>query len=103
MLGNFTTTLLPNLYPIILQDSLLLLACGHKHSKNSADPDQLASQKPVDQDLCCFQKRIYIQFGMVWVNCMVFFFSDSLFLINYRHSLVQSDLCLMYIGMGIKG
>ena len=27
--------------------------------ENSADPDQLASEKPADQDLHCFLKRIY--------------------------------------------
>ena len=27
--------------------------------EKSADPDQLASEKPADQDLHCFLKRIY--------------------------------------------
>ena len=28
-------------------------------SENSGDPDHLASQKPADLDLHCFQNRIY--------------------------------------------
>ena len=32
------------------------------------DPDQLASEKPADQDLHCFQSRIY--FGLVWEGLM---------------------------------
>ena len=27
--------------------------------KNNVDPDQLAPMKPADQDLHCFQKRVY--------------------------------------------
>ena len=30
-----------------------------KWKKNSVDPDQLASWKPADQDLHCFQNRSY--------------------------------------------
>ena len=82
MLGNFTTTLIPNLYTIILQES------SYKHlifisvAENSVDPGQLASQKPADQDIHCFRKEIYpVWHGMGY--CMVFFFADSLFLINY--------------------
>ena len=37
-------------------------------SENSADPDQLASEKPADLDLYCFQNRIYLGFNMVRVN-----------------------------------
>ena len=28
--------------------------------ENIVDPDQLASEKPADQDLHCFQNRIYL-------------------------------------------
>ena len=45
----------------------------HKHSGNSVDPDQLASQKPADQDLHCFQNRLNIAgFSMVTVNMSVY-------------------------------
>ena len=37
------------------------------------DPDQLASEKPADLDLHCFQTKVYPQSAYLWV---------SLFLIN---------------------
>ena len=50
----FCTTLLPNLYQIYIQDN------SYKHLstsrlENNVDPDQLASEKPADHDLHCFQ------------------------------------------------
>ena len=36
--------------------------------RNSVDPDQLASQKPADPDLHCFQNRIYP--GPAWKGLM---------------------------------
>ena len=58
MLNNLCATLLPKFYPINLQDS------NYKHVfksrlENSVDPDQLASVKPADLDLHCFQNKIY--------------------------------------------
>ena len=38
------------------------------------DPDQLASEKPADPDLHCFQNRIYLRFKtgyMIGVGCML--------------------------------
>ena len=39
-------------------------------SQNSVDPDQLASQKPADLDLHCFQNRIIWVYSMVRVNLL---------------------------------
>ena len=36
--------------------------------ENSVDPDQLASQKPADLDLHCFQSRIYPGIVMCGLN-----------------------------------
>ena len=41
------------------------------------DPDQLASEKPADQDLHSFQKRIYIQLYYIPINDT--FFEMSVF------------------------
>ena len=35
------------------------------------DPDQLASEKPANLDLCCFLKRDISAFSMVMVNLFV--------------------------------
>ena len=48
------TTPLSNLYPINSQVSNYLHVLTSK-AENSADPDQLASIKPADQDPHCFQ------------------------------------------------
>ena len=54
----FMATPLPNFHPIKLPDS------SYKHvltsrTENSVDPDQLASWKPADLDLHCFQDMLY--------------------------------------------
>ena len=36
--------------------------------ENSVDPDQLASQKPADLDLPCFQKMDMFGFSMLRIN-----------------------------------
>ena len=49
-----------------------LLACIYR-VENNVDPDQLASEKPADQDLHCFKNRIYLSFKteyMIGVGCM---------------------------------
>ena len=43
---------------------LLNLAVFTSRVENSVDSDQLASEKPVDLDLHCFQNRIYP--GLAW-------------------------------------
>ena len=59
---NLYTTFSPNFFPnltcLIPFISMLL------HVENSVDPDQLASEKPADLDLHCFQNRIYP--GLTW-------------------------------------
>ena len=55
MLDILCTTLLPN----VSFNSFVefqLLACYYR-VEDSVDPDQLASQKPADLDLHCFQKQ----------------------------------------------
>ena len=37
--------------------------------ENSEDLDQLASEKPADLDLHCFQNRIQQSFGLIRANC----------------------------------
>ena len=42
------------------------------------DADQLASEKPADLDLHCFQNRIY-QLSMVWVDIFINYISKVIF------------------------
>ena len=48
-----------NFYPINLEDFSDQHVLTHR-VENNVDPDQLASEKPADQDLHCFQNGIYI-------------------------------------------
>ena len=76
---------------------------------NSVDPDQLASEKPADQDLHCFQHRIYqclacyrVKQIMAKVCCLLLLGNDprssmrgiciSSFLIAYQKYLVWVHL-----------
>ena len=52
------TTLLCKFYPVNWQDSSYLCVFTNR-VVNSVDPDQLASPKPADLDLHCFQHRIH--------------------------------------------
>ena len=37
--------------------------CMYKQNGKSVGPDQLASEKPADLDLHCFQNALYCKFG----------------------------------------
>ena len=57
-------TLLSNFYPTKLAGDLSYKHVFTSRVENSVDPDQLASQKPADQDLHCFRNGIYP--GLAW-------------------------------------
>ena len=67
MLDILCTTLFPNFYPIHFKDSSYYMYL--QVVENSVDPDQLASEKPADQDLHCFQNRLYL--GSAWLRVSV--------------------------------
>ena len=50
--------------------------------ENSVDPDQLASQKPVDQDKHCFQKGIYP--GLAWYRLIAWFSFLLILTVSYK-------------------
>ena len=65
MLNIVCTTLLPNFCSINFNTGFQSLVCFFtSRVGNSVDPDQLASEKPADLDLHCFQNRIYL--GLAW-------------------------------------
>ena len=49
--------------PVRLEPTASLSRVKQSRMENSMDPDQLASEKPADQDLHCFQTRIYMGFA----------------------------------------
>ena len=77
--GTFTNCTPPQINLTDLHDSSYVHVFTSRVG-NSVDPDQLASQKPADLDLHCFQNRI--QPGLVWKGLRldyVFFNSDYVF------------------------
>ena len=55
--------------------------------ENSVDPDQLASQKPADLDLQCFQNRIHVYLCSVWYGLLNLFLSQGMKFWKLLHSL----------------
>ena len=54
-----------NFYPTKLQDFIWWHVLT-RIIESSVDPDQLASEKPADLDLHCFQNRILVYPGLTW-------------------------------------
>ena len=64
---------LPNFCLINLQDGSIFWHVLTSRVESSVDPDQLASQKPADLDLHCFQNRTYqglASEGLMQMTCL---------------------------------
>ena len=88
MLGNFSLFLL---YKLEFNFQPFLLYGSSDWMENNVDPDQLVSDKPVDQDLCCLKrekKNLYLLDNFSPFCCLLIFFQIQIFpKISFRNTI----------------